>query len=60
MTIINHQKILKLCLDGKYSLDEADIEDKLEKEAVDAENPEEESDESTFADYGDDFEDKWD
>lgn len=60
VTIINHQKILKLCLDGKYSLDEADIKDKLEKEAVDAENPEEESDESTFADYGDDFEDKWD
>ncbi|MBQ9608217.1 MAG: YegS/Rv2252/BmrU family lipid kinase [Lachnospiraceae bacterium] len=43
VTIINHQKVLNLCLNGEYSLDEA-----------------EESDESTFADYGDDFEDGWD
>ena len=43
VTIVNHQKVLNLCLNGEYNLDEA-----------------EESDESTFADYGDDFEDGWD
>ena len=47
VTIINHQKVLKLCLDGKYTLDDASDENI-------------ESDESTFDDYGDDFEDGWD
>ena len=44
--IVNHQKALKLCLNGDYNLEDAESLD--------------ESDESTFADYGDDFEDGWD
>ena len=57
--IINHQKALKICLDGEYYLEEA-IEEFNPEDDMDNDGIPDDSDESTFADYGDDFEDGWD
>ena len=57
--IINHQKALKICLDGEYYLEEA-IEEFNPEDDADNDGIPDDSDESTFADYGDDFEDGWD
>ena len=57
--IINHQKALKICLDGEYYLEEA-IEEFDPEDDKDNDGIPDDSDESTFADYGDDFEDGWD
>ena len=57
--IINHQKALKICLNGEYYLEEA-IEEFEPEDDMDNDGIPDDSDESTFADYGDDFEDGWD